>query len=504
MAEVALIVLVFYLHVPGGPPEPNEPDYLGKAKHYWNPEWGQGDLFLESADTHWVFYTLFGWITLGVSLEAAAWIGRFTMWICLAWSWYRLSTSLVPGRGIAILTAALYVALNERFQLAGEWVVEGVEAKGFAYACLFVAVASLVGQRWNRSLVWTGAATALHPVVGLWGGVCLAVSWVMAGRERPSVRSIAPGIIFGGLIAAIGVVPALMMDMGADASTRTLAHAIYVYRRLRHHLLPEAFETLFVVRHLMLFAVWCGVAWWTPRTDSWRRFRGFVWGALFIAVCGVAIDLITRFDNQLRASLLRFYWFRTTDAILPLGVAMGLVPAVRALSATRPRLGQAFIAVLCIAAAVHLLEYGGTWRQQPRPPRGERAVHLSDWRDVCQWVEENTPPDAVFITPRYNQTFKWHTGRAEVATWKDLPQDAESIVEWYYRLKALRLPPEERMTRLGPETLVWLGTERLRQAGEDYGASYLLTVDSGDLDFPVLYRNETYAVYELDSATEGF
>ncbi len=495
--EVALIVLVFYLHVPGGPPEPNEPDYLGKARHYWNPNWAAGDLFLESADAHWVFYSLFGWITLYVSLETAAWIGRVAMWICLAWGWQRLSNALLPGRGISVLTAVLYVALNERFQLAGEWVVEGVEAKGFAYACVFLAIASLVRDRWNRSLVWTGMATAIHPLVGLWGGVCLAMSWGLAGRARPDVRSLASGVACGGILGAIGVVPALMMDMNADSATRATAHAIYVYRRLSHHLLPEAFATTYVIRHLLLLVVWIAITWWTPQRQAWRRFRGFVWGAVLIAACGLAADLVTRFDSNLRASLLRFYWFRSTDAILPLGVALGVLPAVRALARTRPILRRSLIAGLCLAAVVHLLEYEGTWRLQARIPRGERAYHVSDWRDICRWIEQNTPQDAVFITPRYNQTFKWHTGRAEVATWKDLPQDADSILEWQERLRKLRLPLEERFTRFGQETLAWLGADRLKSLGSEYQANYVVTTASDDLDLPVVFQNETYAVYEL-------
>ena len=497
MAEIALIVLVFYLHVPGAPPEPNEPSYLGKARHYWDPNWASGDLFLESANAHWVFYALFGWVTLDVSFATAAWIGRLATWICLAWAWRNLSSTLLPGRGIAVLTAALYVALNERFQLAGEWVVGGVEAKGFAYACVFAAVASLVRSQWKRSLVWTGVASAIHPVVGLWCGVCLTSSWLLAGRERPSVMAMVPGIVTGGLIAAVGVVPALMMDMTADATTRAAAHAIYVFGRLRHHLLPETFPTFFVIRHLLLFAVWIAVAWWTPRTDAWRRLRGLVWGAVFIAATGVAIDLITRFDADLRAALLRFYWFRTTDALLPLGVALGSVTVARSISEVRPRLRQVLLGCLCVFAAIHLMEYDGQWRWQHRVPRGERAVDVADWQDVCQWIKQNTPSDAVFITPRSSQTFKWRTDRAEVATWKDLPQDAESIVAWDQRLRRLRLPPEERRERAGRESLAWLGAERLLEAGSDYGATYVVTEGRAELALPIVYRNGAYAVYEL-------
>ncbi len=61
----------------------------------------------------------------------------------------------------------------------------------------------------------------------------------------------------------------------------------------------------------------------------------------------------------------------------------------------------------------------------------------ADWHRVCAWAAGHTPPDAVFLTPWQTQTFRWHSGRAEVATFKDVPQDAASIVGWWKRLNGI-------------------------------------------------------------------
>ena len=50
--EVALIFAVFALQGAWPVPDVNEPYYLGKAIHYWNPNAYPGDFFMESADTH--------------------------------------------------------------------------------------------------------------------------------------------------------------------------------------------------------------------------------------------------------------------------------------------------------------------------------------------------------------------------------------------------------------------------------------------------------------------
>ena len=106
--EIALILLVFF--VEGGAPVPhnNEAHYLAKAKHYWNPAWCEGDLFLESADPHLVFYWTVGLLTKWFSLPTVAWFGRIAAWSSLAWAWQRLELAdrarkiSVGGHGDAV------------------------------------------------------------------------------------------------------------------------------------------------------------------------------------------------------------------------------------------------------------------------------------------------------------------------------------------------------------------------------------------------------------------
>ena len=105
LAEVLLIVLVFFIATGDPPPNVNETHYIARIKHYWNPEWCKGDLFLESTDTQVVFIWLFGWITRFASLTATAWIGRGVAWTMIAWSWQRLSWRVVPRRFAAVLSA---------------------------------------------------------------------------------------------------------------------------------------------------------------------------------------------------------------------------------------------------------------------------------------------------------------------------------------------------------------------------------------------------------------
>ena len=80
VAEVLLIVLIFFIATGDPTPSVNETHYIARLKHFWNPQWCKGDLFLESTDTQVVFIWLFGWLTRCLSLSATTWVGRVVTW----------------------------------------------------------------------------------------------------------------------------------------------------------------------------------------------------------------------------------------------------------------------------------------------------------------------------------------------------------------------------------------------------------------------------------------
>ena len=72
--EMVLIFISFALLAGQLPPDVNESHYLTKAKHYWDPDWCPGDIFLGSSFAHWIFYVTTGWLTKLFSLSVVAWI----------------------------------------------------------------------------------------------------------------------------------------------------------------------------------------------------------------------------------------------------------------------------------------------------------------------------------------------------------------------------------------------------------------------------------------------
>lgn len=511
LIEAFFIFGLFFLYAGSPPPDVNEAHYLTKAKHYWDPTWCGDDLFLNSADPHVGFYWVFGWLTLYGSLTAVAWLGRVICWGLLALAWQRFSWSLLPRRLWSIASAALFIVLLEHCHLAGEWVVGGVEAKTAAWALVLFGMRSIVLGQWRAVWLWLGAASALHVLVGGWSVVAAGICWLLAGKERMRLRRMLPALLFGACLASFGLAPALVLERGADLAIVDQAHEIYVYGRLAHHLVFHQFALQRVLSYGAMLVVWIGLCWYLRNSRRWWLINGFAAGSLLIALVGVAIDLATASNPQWGARLLRFYWFRLSDVAVAIMVATGLVLAVQQIDPRRGKLARvAWCLLLVVPGAVlgwHFLSVQRDFRpgavRQTRPVPHKDAQRMQQryraWVDVCQWVRHRTPPDARFLTPRNQQTFKWYAQRAEVACWKDIPQDAESIVRWW-RLMHEIYTPEVSVRGLGS----W-SDEQLQAIAQEHDVGYIL-VDRARTNrrlglyrvYPtMLNRNSQFEVYKV-------
>src|SRR5690606_2649179 len=132
---------------------------LAKAKNYWQPEWLANAAFVASGKAHVTFYHLFGWLTLYFDLPTVAWIGRAVGWLMLAIGLWLLTRALFPrdpacdknyNSGLlALPIAAVWIAGLSYANLAGEWVVGGIEAKVPAYGLALAGLAMVTRGKWT-------------------------------------------------------------------------------------------------------------------------------------------------------------------------------------------------------------------------------------------------------------------------------------------------------------------------------------------------------------------
>ncbi|HEY5311444.1 MAG TPA: hypothetical protein VIK18_02955 [Pirellulales bacterium] len=404
VGEVVAIVAVFWLLAGWPPPDPNEAHYLCKAKHFWDSSWVPDDFFLDSHDTHWVFYVTCGWLTKILSLPATAWVGRLLSWTLLATGWRRLSWTLVPRPLWSVLSAALYALLAEHGQLAGEWVVGGFEAKSIAYGLVFIGLAAWVRGDWRHAWLWLGAAASFHVLVGGWTVIAVLMSWQWLGAQRPRLIKMLPWMLAGGVLALPGLLPALEVAHGASAQVAAAADEIYVFRRLYHHLWPPAFNRWFVERHALELLIWISLCALYPPSASQARIRGVVAGAVAISIVGLVLAFVLQQQPALAAEWMRYYWFRLGDALLPLGLALAAVGWLASAMQSRPRLARLLVAALSLVLTAALASYlpARLWPGVPRADGRGKVLDHADWRAACDFAAANTPATARFLTPRSN------------------------------------------------------------------------------------------------------
>ena len=419
----------------------------------------------------------------------------------------------------SVLSAALFVAIRDHAHLAGEWVVGGIEAKCFAYGFVLVALRELVDGGWNRLWLLLGLATAIHPLVGGWSAIVCGGLWLLIGRHEMPLRSMWWGLAGGLLLTLPGLLPALSLTWNEPPEMVAEANRIYVFERLPHHLallsLPGEESIRRFVGHVVLLASLTGLG-IAMRRQPVIRMVQFAWGAALVACMGLAIELALSHEPQTAARLLRYYWYRLTDFAAPVAAALvatawistGMVQR-RSLAARDERvvpLRGANVATWGFVAAVlfsgwHLASIAWARASNPVPPADARMADYSAWVDVCEWIAEHTPSDALFLTPRMNQSFKWRTGRPEVVTRKDVPQDARGILEWDRRIKDIYYFEGPAGVEGPIDSLSVLSAHRVRELALRYGAEFVLTDRSQLLSLPRAYWNEEYVVYRIEHRT---
>ena len=248
---------------------------------------------------------------------------------------------------------------------------------------------------------------------------------------------------------------------------------------------------------------------------------------LVLAIGGIAIEQMGVQGEALgwnsapltAAKLLKFYWFRLIDPVVPMSALFALTLMAQSRSLVLTQKGATSLAHgLSAALWIGMIALGGfvlndrfqtltrtemaeaNYRSLPvrdKTPE-ERELIYQDWLRVCGWVEKNTPEDGLWLTPRHQQTFKWYTHRNELACWKDIPQDSKNMLEWWGRLQDAYQKDEN------DEWKEWT-TERLHELRAKYGIRYVLVdrrIQQQPPLLPLVYPlndqwNDTYAVFEI-------
>jgi hypothetical protein len=531
-------------------PDVNEAHYLVKAKQFQDPAWCREDLFASSHQTHWLFYLTAGWPTTILGLEAVAWCGRLISWLITSWGLIRCFRALGWTDWQAIAFAPWVVISNLHLHLAGEWFVGGMEAKSFAWGFGLLAIASFLERRFRVMGLHAALTCGFHIVVGGW--LCLALMLTQidlicctrgrldSGNVRITVGTVlsramaalgklltpanAPVLLIATGLLLAGLLPALSMNQDAGRDEVREACEIQAFSRLAHHQDPMQFSAKRWIAFASMISVWqvLNHLRLSDRNGRRKQLDALAYASLAISVFGVIVAVLSSCFPGFRpigATILVLYLFRLSDVIVPLAF-VAHVAAWFEVMFPGHRISRVTIASLfgvLIFSALHGYE---NWHD-PRSAAARQAAAVNgpqlllkreidlerNWIRLCRWIRSNSEPDDIFITPPNQQTFKWYAGRAEVANWKDMPQDAVRVLEWNRRWNELYgLPYLAETGVLGHLDSKILAIARRSGAGflivETRHVNYRKAIgyppSFREVTLPDESANSTYTIYDLE------
>ena len=521
-------------------PGVNEPHYLCKARAFADSAWCDRDFFLTSSNAHYCFYVMLQPLILHLPFWGVAVVGRCVSLAIVAWGWLRLSRLSGLSNSQMLLAAAIMIVLSRLGNFSGEWIIGGFESKVPAWGLILVATAYWISFQQTQKRadgllagILTGLATALHPVVGMWavisfGMTQLAACFVSAGdaekgtvfgRLQQMAASAAWLLIPFAVTASAGIIPAvdLLFAENLSAADKSLSEFIQVFWRLRHHMDPTQFRLSQWVHTGLLVTGILAVKYWRTRQATRRTnlagtenmladkpdtadkpartvsvdcANAWLWGMLtstaLIAATGVVIGWHTGEARlmtgwQWRAALLKFYPFRLFDGLLPIVLSLSFTGCLR----------QRFTRLsFIIQTAIWIsLVIGVSYR--PAVPSGYSRQQFQDWQTACRWLQHNTPPSSLVMTPRESYGFKWFAERAEYVVYKDCPQDAAGILEWNRRLWYLN-----GWTAESSADGIY-DTADLRRLRTETSCDYVLTRSLGPFQAKPVHSAGEWRIYEV-------
>ncbi|XZE45857.1 DUF6798 domain-containing protein [Pirellulaceae bacterium SH467] len=421
----------------------------------------------------------------------------------------------------AVLAAPVWLAGMHWGNWAGEWVVGGCESKGVAYAFFFFGLGSICRSRWTLGWGMIGLGSLFHVVTGLWviATVGLASIWLQLLSDRLPIQKWLRAHLVGWILGAsgfvAGAVPAIQMDFQTGSDAKSQAAVAQVYTRLGHHLSPTRFSETRWRGFSALLAISSAVlllahrSRWASHKQPDAPIKGVSLGHLIhaapervrwllaiasisflVAMTGLAIDLLlSPWAPKFAASILRYYWFRWNEVTWPLALAivvlaiatrrLGMPPGERLLGLS----GESWVRIVSLSAfgfsiglinervqshAAEVIPAGDkqsfSLKEDTQEIQREQFAH---WLAVCEWIRTETPREGLWLTPRRQQTFKWRAQRPELASWKDMPQNASAVVLWNERLQAAYRYDDLKRLLPNDET-------KLKELIARYGIRYVL------------------------------
>lgn len=493
----------------------NEIDVLPSVRQFSDSAWLPADWYLNlEVGYRNLFNGLIGPIVTSLDFLQAAYVVRLLLYIFVAGAYLYLVRAL--GLNFAYAAVVLVVFLYEQSLAAEEWIVGAVETKTLSYGFVLLGIGCLLRERIPLALACLGLAFSFHVLVGLYACFCIGIALLGTGALKTHfsrlIRNAWIFVLFGfnGFLFCYSQ----FVDTGVEGAQQ--AWREYVVFRVPHHAMPDAWKG---VGHIILAPLLLACTLVAAKWGRHPAVRFLAWHSIGCVLL-IGIGFLVYFF--LDASYLRYYFFRYSDVMWLLGVALmvalgwqnflGQDPSLyhshllRKLAGHRQLLQQVAGVVVVLVVLAALAWFYSKFDRN----REIYALNLEDRRDrhdIAAWIQDNTEKaDQFVINPAYG-AFYIEAQRPAFVTFKHLPQLSIDIKEWLHRIDLLSAGELDHPGGFGAmkemqERYMELEPGDIDRIAEEYDVQYFLTASEKDYPYPAVYTNGTYALYAITGATQ--
>ncbi|MBI3650544.1 MAG: hypothetical protein HY231_05790 [Acidobacteria bacterium] len=367
----------------------------------------------------------------------------------------------------------------------------------FAHAALLLSLASYLRQRFRCAALFAGLVLLFHLQIGFAFALILLPFFVLHVKQF--------GVKEAFVVMALYLLPAvvalfdvpLMLERGLVKQPFTLTDINF--RQPWHFELKAPQAVFWFVAHLLILAA---VYWWLRRHK--KAESQAVGVVLWVSLAITALSLLHLTDYYVVkiGSLVKFQFLRMSVLVTVFG-ALSLVVLVNAVVKEKAKSATliANLSLMLLATVLYAIpatRQGMTYKFAIE----KYAEQNSNWVNACLWIRQNTPPNAVFLSPPGTDGFIYLASRSNVVEFKINPDGAQYLQEWYGRLRDLAggtLPDRQGFANapLLNKAYAALSDEQLLALAQRYQASYALLPKSSTTNLEVVYENAAYKLVIL-------
>lgn len=528
-------ILLCISHLCTGIMSDNEVGKLMLAKQFVFPDWLPNDWYLSQPQKYQALFQLFfGQSILNIGFVATSILGRLIYYSLIALGLVLIAKEIQLRLLGLVIALILFLLSHQGVAIAGEWMIGGLETKGFAYGLILIAIWLAMKQRYVWMTASLGLATSFHILVGGYATLTF-VPWLLwkAFQDKSLnskvlqkyTKKIFLCLLIYGLTSSFATVALLnsLSETVIVPDSKLQATYIYTFLRNSHHLTPTLWAKIRfpIIGFYLSTLCWC---WQKIRREKYsitENFTSEIVGQknrlLFLELTffsliplffGLGMSLI---DTQ--GKILQYYPFRFGSLMLALSTL--LIPCyslqfyidkVNLSKNIKKRLVMGALLVLMgfhsftfigfVKSAIALINF----------PMGVEENHQAS-QAMFTWIQENIDQEEIIISsPGRYVGFNWLTNHATVAKFKLVPPTETQILKWYARLNDLAGYPEDYVwhkTGFAMEEELHQGyqnlsTDQVKILMQKYQSQYFFDARDHLLDLPIAYENNGYRLYQRD------